>query len=91
MGQRAGVAYAAHRNAKMMGFQVDRDPVRREHGLEGINNLFAQAFLHRETPGEESYQACQLGDANNMLMRNVAHVRLAKKVARDVHITRKTG
>lgn len=79
MCERAGIAHATHCDTEMMSFEIDSDSMWRKHGLEGVDNLFAQALLYGKAFGKESDQTRQFGDANNVLVWNIAHVGMTKK------------
>src|SRR6185312_2115367 len=79
MRERAGIAHAAHGDTQMVSFKIDSDSVWREHGVEGVDNLLTQTFLDGKAFGKESHQSCQFGDADDMFVRNIAHVGVTKK------------
>src|SRR5437764_6264077 len=57
-----------------MGFEVDGHAVGAEHGLEGVGDLLPDALLDGEAPGEQAHEPGELGDADDALMGDVAHV-----------------
>src|SRR5579872_6301752 len=77
MRQWAAIAHAAHLNTEMPRFQIDGYPVRLQHLHERGDDLLTQPFLYGEAPGKEAHQPGQFGDADNMLVRDVANVGIA--------------
>ncbi len=71
---RSNRSHAAHFRAEMMRFQIDGDSVRLEHRLQGVGDLLTDAFLHRNALGKQAHQSRQLGNADDVLVRYVAHV-----------------
>src|SRR5437764_1443892 len=63
----------------MMSLQIDSNTVRLKHGFQSIGDLLSDALLHSKTHGKQSYQACELGNTNNMLVSNVSHISMAVK------------
>src|SRR5262245_43765493 len=58
----------------MARLQVDRDAMRRKHGLEGGGDLVAHTLLYREAASEYPHQAGELGDANDVLVGDIANI-----------------
>lgn len=83
--------HSAHFHAEMMRFEEDGYTMRMEHGFQSVRNLLTDAFLYGETLGKESHQAGQLGNADDIFMGNVAHIRLAVKRKRMMLTKRKEG
>ncbi|GGL16731.1 hypothetical protein GCM10010094_91950 [Streptomyces flaveus] len=65
--------------AQMHRFQVDRDAVWQQDLLQRFGELVADALLHREAAGEQPHQSGQLGQAEDVLVCDVADVRLAEE------------
>ena len=63
----------------MMRLQVYGDAMRMEHPFQGICYLLPDPFLDGEPLGEQVHQPGQLGDAENILMRDVTDVRIAEE------------
>ncbi len=63
----------------MVGLEIERDPVRLKHRIEGIHNLLPQPFLDRKTSGKQPYEAGELGNADDGLMREIADVGMPEK------------
>src|SRR5207253_3034458 len=68
------LAHTAHLSAQMRRVQVNCDPMRLEHAHQLVRDLHADALLHSEAAGEDPYETGQLGDADDLLMRDVADV-----------------
>src|SRR5207248_11655417 len=79
VGQWTRIPDAPHLDTEMVGFKIDRNPVRLKHRIEGIHNLLPQPFLDRKTPGKEPHEACELGNADDGLMREIADVGMPEK------------
>src|SRR5260221_9149300 len=71
--QRHDLAYAPHLRAEVMGFEVDGDPVRLQHRLQGIGDLLPDALLYSKALGKQAHEPGELGDTDDVLMRDVAH------------------
>src|SRR5258706_9200866 len=78
-GEWRDLADTAHLRTEVMGFQVHGDSVWLEHGAEGISDLLPDAFLHRKTPGKKTHQPSELGDANDVFVRDIAYVGMPVK------------
>jgi hypothetical protein len=63
----------------MHRFQVDRDAVWEQDLLQRFGELAAYALLNREAAGEQPHQPDQLGKAEDVLVCDVADVRLAEE------------
>ena len=87
--QRHDLAYAPHLCAEVMGFEVDGDPVRLEHRLQGIGDLLPDALLYSKALGKQAHEPGELGDTDDVLMCNVAHVGMSVKRQRMVLTERK--
>lgn len=70
---------APHLRTQMHRFQVDRNAVRQQDLLQRFGELAADALLHREAAGEQPHQSGQLGQAEDVLVGDVADVRLAEE------------
>ena len=70
--QGAGISDSPHLHAEMMRFQVHRQTVWLEHRIEAGDNLLPQPFLDRETLRKQPYQPRQFGDADDVLVRDIA-------------------
>src|SRR5256885_10159924 len=87
--QRRDLAHAPHLRAEVMGFEVDGDPVRLEHRLQGIGNLLPDTLLYGKTLGKQAHEPGELGNTNDVLMRDVAHVGMSVKRERMMLTERK--
>ncbi len=72
-----------------MGFEVDGNPVRLEHRLQGIGDLLPDALLYSKALGKHAHEPGELGDTDDVLMRDVAHVGMSVKRQRMVLTERK--
>ena len=70
-GGRLHLTHPTHLGTEMRSFQVDGHPVSLEDVLQGVGDLLPQPLLHGEAPGEEAHQPGQLGDADDLLVRDV--------------------
>jgi len=68
----------------LMGFEIDGNSVRLEHRFQGIGDLLPDVFLHRKALREQAHEAGELGNADDMLMRDVAYVGMPMKGQRVV-------
>ena len=59
--------------------EVDGDAVRLQDPRERLGDLFANPLLDGEPPSEEPHEAGQLGDADDVLVGDVADVRVAEE------------
>src|SRR5712691_3984661 len=66
--RRLGFADAAHLGAEMNRLEVDGDAMGLQDAGEGLRNLSTHALLDGEPPGEETHQAGELGDADDVLV-----------------------
>src|SRR2546426_10155509 len=76
---RFGFADATHLGAEMDGLEIHRHAMRLQHPGERVGDLPAHPFLHREAPGEKPNQTGQLGDPDDVLVGDVAHVGVPEK------------
>src|SRR5687768_3146638 len=67
-------SYATHLHTQMPSFQVDSNPMWMKHGVQSICNLLTNPFLYRKTFGEKPYHPGELGNPDDVLMSNVAHI-----------------
>src|SRR5512141_2264746 len=77
--ERSCFAYAAHFHAQMMRFQENRHTMWMQHRFQCVCNLLTDSLLHRKSFCKEAHQTGQLGNSDNVLMRNVAHISPAVK------------
>src|SRR6266487_855185 len=83
------LAHAAHLRAEVMGFEVDGNSMRLEHRLQGIDDLLPDAFLYSKALGKQAHEPGELGDADDVLMCDIAHVGMTMKRQRMVLTERK--
>src|SRR5260370_26232693 len=50
--------------------------MRLKHGIEGVNNLLSKSFLHRKTLGEQPHESRELGNADNVFVRDIPYIGL---------------
>jgi hypothetical protein len=63
----------------MRGDEIDGHAVRLQHTLQQVRDLLTQALLHSESAREESHYSRQLGDPDDVLVRDVADERVTEK------------
>src|SRR5436305_5057959 len=83
-GEWRDLAYPTHLCAEVMGFEIDGNSVRLEHRFQGIGDLLPDALLHRKALRKQAHEAGKLGNADDMLMRDVAYVGMPMKGQRVV-------
>ena len=59
------------------------------HRLQGIGNLLPDALLYGKALGKQAHEPGELGDTDDVLMRDVAHVGMSVKRERMVLTERK--
>src|SRR5437763_10659389 len=82
--ERRNFADAAHLGTEVMGLEIDGDAVRREHRFQGIGDLLADAFLDGKALGKQAHEPGELGNANDVLVRDVSDVGMPMKRERVV-------
>src|SRR5437899_8816010 len=89
---RVALAHASHLRAEVHCVEVHSDAVGLQHTHKLVRDLNPDALLNREAPREHPHQAGELGDADDLLVRDVAdegvtverqRVVLAKRVEVD--------
>ena len=78
-GQGGSLADAPHLGAEVISFKIHGHPVRTQHRLQGIGDLLPDALLHREALGKQAHQARELGNADDLLVRDISHVGMPMK------------
>ena len=68
----------------MVSFEIDGNPVRLKHHIQGIGDLLPETFLYGEAPGKQTHQSGELGKADDVLMRNIPYVGISVKGQRMV-------
>jgi hypothetical protein len=63
----------------MMRLQVYRDAMGMEHPFKGICYLLPDPFLDGEPLGEQVHEPGQLGDAEDILVRDVTYISIAEE------------
>src|SRR5205085_3856659 len=69
----------AHLRAQMGGLEVDGDAVRVDQLDERVGDLLAEPLLDGEAPRVELDEPGQLGDADDLVARDVGDVRVAEE------------
>src|SRR3954469_17088678 len=59
-----------------MRFQKYRDAMRLKDTLQTVRDLPSKSLLHRKALGEQPHQACELGNTDDVFMRDVADIGL---------------
>src|SRR5260370_8019339 len=77
--RRLGFADAAHLGPEMNRLEVHGDAMGLQDAREGPRDLATTRVLDGEPPGEEAHQAGELGDADDVLVGDVAEVGVAEK------------
>ena len=70
---------AAHHHAEMNCFDDDPDPTRVQHILNGLRYLLCKPLLHLQSARKDFNYSRQLGQPDNLSIRNVRDVSLSKK------------
>src|SRR3954469_21272150 len=75
----------------MNGLDDDTDAARLEYFLDGARYLLGETLLHLEAAGEDLDDAWQLGQPDDLAVRDVANVHLAEErqhvvLAHAVHL-----
>jgi hypothetical protein len=83
--------HAAHLRAQVNGCEMHSDAMRLQHALEQIDDLVPHPLLHREAPAKEPHHPRQLGDADDVVVRDVAHVGVPEERQRVVLAERMEG
>src|SRR5258705_8745791 len=83
--------YPAHFHAEMMSFKKNGHTVWVQHDLQGVRDLLADPLLDGKALRKEPYQAFQLGDADDVFVSDVTHIRLAVKGKGVMFTERKEG
>src|SRR5579883_1308098 len=78
-GQWFGFADPAHLSTQVVGFEIDRDAMWLEHHVQSIGDLTPETLLNGKPLGEKPHQPRQLGNADKMLVGNVADVSVSVK------------
>src|SRR6267143_3516416 len=74
-----GLANASHLGAEVNRLEVDGHAMGLQDARESLGDLAAEPLLNGEAPGEEAHQPSELGDANDVLMGDVAQVGVAEE------------
>src|SRR6267143_1860628 len=74
-----GLANASHLGAEVNRLEVDGHAMGLQDARERFGDLAAEPLLNGEAPSEEAHQPSQLGDANDVLMGDVAQVGVAEE------------
>jgi len=69
----------AHLDTQVMRFQIHRHAMRMQHRVEGVRHLLPDPFLDSKPLGKQVHQPRQLGDADDVLVGDVANVRIPEK------------
>jgi len=69
--------HAPHHHAEVLGFYDDRDALGLQHRFQRVADLLGEAFLGLEPAGEHVDDARDLAEADDVLIRDVAHMHLA--------------
>src|ERR1700687_3292613 len=83
------LADATHLSAQVLGGQVHRDAMRLEESNELVSDLDPDSLLDGEAPREDAHQARELGDADDLLVRDVPDECVSVKRQRMVFTQRK--
>ncbi len=75
---------SAHLGAQVHRVQVHGHSVRLQEPNQLVGDLDPDPFLDGEAPGEDAHQPGELGDADDLLVRDVADVRVAVERQRMV-------
>src|SRR4030088_3104930 len=73
-GARVALADAAHLRAQMHRVQVHRDAMGLQDANQLVDDLHANPLLDREPASEYAHQPRELGDADDLLVRDVADI-----------------
>src|SRR5713101_1993329 len=76
---RLGLANAAHLGAEVNRFEVDGNAVGLQDARERLGDVATEAFLNGEAPREKAQQSGELGDANDVLVGNVAQIGMTEE------------
>lgn len=77
-GSAAGLLHTTHHHAEMRGLHHNTNTERLQYVGNGKGNLFRQALLHLESPGEHLRQTGQFGETQNPSVRNIPDMHLRK-------------
>src|SRR6266566_9186502 len=83
------LAHAPHLSAEVMGFEIDSDSMRLEHRVQRIGDLLPDALLYGKALGKQAHEPGELGNTNDVLMRDVAQVGMPVKRERMMLTERK--
>ena len=70
------LAHSPHLRAQVHRVQMHRDAVWLQHAHQLVRDLHPHALLDREPAREDPHEASQLGDADDLLVRDVADERV---------------
>src|SRR3979411_2493610 len=74
-----GLSHAAHLGAQVNRLEVDGNAVGLQAAGERLGDLAADSLRNGEPPSEEPYQPRELGDADDVLVSDVAQVGVAEE------------
>src|SRR6266446_1220500 len=77
--RRLGLANAAHLGAEVNRVEVDGNTVGLQDARESLRDFTPEPFLNGKTPSEEPHQPGELGDADDVLVGDVAQVGVTEK------------